>query len=92
MVETIKKEYKIIDFIIFTPKKMHYQPYKKAPRAVTGTYRPHSGMGEDFLARRLFFLLRKRLFLRNEKSKNRLSVRCQCGLFFDGLDDPTKFR
>ena len=32
MVENIKKEYKIIDFIIFTPKKMHYQSYKNAPR------------------------------------------------------------
>ena len=31
MVENIKKEYKIIDFIIFTPKKMHYQSYKNGP-------------------------------------------------------------
>ena len=31
MVENTKKEYKIIDFIIFTLKKMHYQSYKNGP-------------------------------------------------------------
>ena len=36
MVENIKKEYKIIDFIIFTPKKMHYQSYKNGPLASDG--------------------------------------------------------
>ena len=34
MVETIKKEYKIIDFIIFTPKKIHYQSYKNGPQVL----------------------------------------------------------
>ena len=31
----------------------------ESARAVTGTHYPHSGMGEDFLARQPFFFLHK---------------------------------
>ena len=51
------------------------QPAHQALRAesasaITGRRYPHSGVGEDFLVRRPVFFLRKRPFLRNEKSKN----------------------
>ena len=45
--------------------------HAESARAVTGRRCPHSGVGEDFLARWLLFFLRKRAFLGNEKSHNR---------------------
>ena len=46
------------------------QPAENA-RAVTGIRCPHSGVGEDFLARRPFFFNENGRFLETKKSHNR---------------------
>ena len=51
-------------YIIIQPQRT------RVLRAITGRRCPHSGVGEDFLARRPVFFLRKQPWLRNQASKN----------------------